>query len=257
MYNQYKIEPIYYSKSSRYKQIMEQENIIVSVEGNIGSGKSTLVSMMKQSLTKIENRNVIYLEEPVHIWENICDEENKSILEKFYQNQEKYGFSFQMMAYISRLVILKNALKKDRRSIIITERSIHTDKNVFASMLYEEKKIEPVNYKIYLMWFNEFISDIPPFHYIYLQTPPNICFERIMKRSRTGEIIPLDYLEKLTTKHDTWLRSLHTLILDGSTERTSFDDYTDLVDEIKKFINNIIHQRIILTFHEVMENTCC
>ncbi|GAH14460.1 unnamed protein product, partial [marine sediment metagenome] len=28
-------------------------------------------------------------------------------------------------------------------------------------MLYDEGKIEEVNYQIYLKWFNEFIEDIP------------------------------------------------------------------------------------------------
>ena len=45
-----------------------------------------------------------------------------------------------MMAYISRLAQLKKIIKEHPWSIIITERSIFTDRNVFAKMLYDNKK---------------------------------------------------------------------------------------------------------------------
>ena len=48
-----------------------------------------------------------------------------------------------MMAYISRLNKLKQAiemLKLKKNALIITERSLVTDKHVFAQMLYDEKR---------------------------------------------------------------------------------------------------------------------
>ena len=66
-----------------------------------------------------------------------------------------------MMAYISRISLLKKAIKSNPGKIIISERCVLTDKNVFAKMLYDSGKIEEVNYKIYLQWFDEFIEDIP------------------------------------------------------------------------------------------------
>ena len=44
------------------------------------------------------------------------------------------------------------------------------------------------------------------FGVIYIQCPPEVCVERIKKRSREGEdTIPLDYLEKIHNKHEEWL----------------------------------------------------
>ena len=82
---------------------------IISIEGNIGSGKSTLVSLLKDTFenTKSNPYDVIFLQEPVDEWENIKDSAGNTMLEKFYQDQEKYSFPFQMMAYISRLALLK------------------------------------------------------------------------------------------------------------------------------------------------------
>ena len=49
---------------------------IFSIEGNIGSGKSTLVKKLTTILTKLSNIQVIYLPEPVAVWESIKDKNN-------------------------------------------------------------------------------------------------------------------------------------------------------------------------------------
>ena len=95
-----------------------------------------------------ERGKYIFLEEPVEDWESIQDN-NINIIEKFYENVEKYSFPFQMMAYISRLSNLRNIIKKYPESIIITERSLFTDKYVFAKMLFDSNKMNIYEYKIY------------------------------------------------------------------------------------------------------------
>ena len=213
---------------------------IFSVEGNIGSGKSTLVSQLKKNMPKnnINNSVIFYLDEPVHIWESIKDEEGKNIIEKFYANQTKYAFSFQLMAYVSRLHELKKAIKSGYK-IIICERSIYTDKNVFARMLYDNKNIEKVNYEIYLKWFDEFTNDIPNIKYIYVKTSPEKCCERVIKRNRKGEKIPLEYLKTCGKYHDDWIlitETNETLVLDGNVEYTEkAPDYW--FSAITEFIN--------------------
>ena len=136
---------------------------IVSIEGNIGSGKSTLLENLKQQYA--DHKHIIFLPEPVDDWEKIKDNEGNTMLKKFYANQEKYSFAFQIMAYISRLTIFRKTVKdiKDNNNtnkyIIITERSLYTDKHVFAKMLYDQGKIEDVCYQIYLNLFEEFVND--------------------------------------------------------------------------------------------------
>jgi thymidine kinase len=173
---------------------------IISIDGNIGSGKSTLLSNLKEYFK--ENSNIVFLKEPVDEWENIKDKNGKTILQNFYENQQKYSFSFQMLAYISRLNILKKAIENNPNAIIITERSLHTDKMVFAKMLYNDNFMNSIEYQIYLNLFDTFAAEYPIHKIIYVDTNPNICFERIKKRSRTGESnIPLDYLNNLDKYH--------------------------------------------------------
>jgi deoxyadenosine/deoxycytidine kinase len=194
-------------------------NIIISIEGNIGSGKSTLLEHLR---LKLENNNVIFLKEPVEIWETIKDASGDTMLQKFYADQKKYAFSFQIMAYISRLSLLKKAMRENTGAIIITERSLHTDKMVFAKMLFDSNLIEDVNYQIYLKWFDEFTVECPLNKIIYVNADPAICFDRIKKRSRVGEsCIPLEYLQDCHKYHNDMITILNNqlikqIVLDGN-----------------------------------------
>jgi deoxyguanosine kinase len=207
---------------------------IVSIEGNIGSGKSTLLERIRDEFK--DNKYVRFLREPVDEWEKIKDNNGNTMLQKFYANQKEYSFAFQMMAYISRLAIVREnvreimteiqAAKKAgnivNKYIIITERSLYTDKYVFAKMLYDQGKIEDVKYKIYLNWFDEFAKDFPVNDVIYVNTDPTKCYERIHKRARVGEeVIPLEYLACCHKYHNEFLDDqigikTNKLILDGN-----------------------------------------
>jgi len=176
---------------------------ILSIEGNIGSGKSTLVSHLSNIMGKI----VIFLQEPVDEWKTIKDIKGETMLEKFYKNQTNYAFAFQMMAFISRLALLKKTLMENPDAIIITERCLNTDREVFAKMLYDSGKIEEVEYLIYLRWFDTFTAEFPISKYIYLKTTPEISHTRMLSRNRKGETISIEYLRECHLYHENWLTS--------------------------------------------------
>ena len=216
---------------------------IITIEGNIGSGKSTLLEYLKNELI-ISNQKVIFMKEPVDEWEDIKDSNGNTMLQKFYENQEKYSFPFQMMAYISRLKLLNETVEKYPNAIIISERSLYTDKYVFAKMLYETNKIEDVCYQIYCKWFDTFVKDYPISGIIYVKTDPEICHDRVAKRSRVGESnIPLDYLVSCHKYHNDMLDiekklvSKNQLLLDGNVDIFySKDTLNDWIKSIKEFI---------------------
>jgi deoxyadenosine/deoxycytidine kinase len=212
----------------------------ISIEGNIGSGKSTLLSNLKERLKN--NSNVVFLKEPVEEWETIQDANGNTMLQKFYGNQEKYSFPFQMMAYISRLATFKQAVKENpNATIFITERSLDTDKYVFAQMLFDDNKIEDVNFQIYKKWFETFALDYPITGIIYVKTCPTICHDRIVKRSRTGEdSIPLEYLENCNKYHEmmmTAMTSSPTLELNGDID---IYENTDILEEWLTMVTDFI-----------------
>lgn len=213
---------------------------IISIEGNIGSGKSTVINNLKQLYKQKYDHEIYFLEEPVNEWTEVQDLNGTNIIEKFYNDQHKYSFSFQMMAYISRLALLKKAIKycnENNINLIICERSLETDKNVFCKMLYDAKKIEEVNYQIYLKWFDEFITEIPKIYYVYIKTDPIVAFQRVLERNRKGEKISLIYLEDCSKYHDYWLTNdtTGTILVDGN--KSSHNVYDQIIKVIDGFIN--------------------
>ena len=189
---------------------------IISIEGNIGTGKTTFLRNLKKHF---ENReDVCFLDEPVDLWMN-CKDQEGNILEHYYKDQKKYGFQFQMMAYISRLSILRKALENPKYKYIISERSLFTDKHIFCKMLYDDGIIEEIGFQIYNMWFDEFIS-FSSFVPVYLRTLPEVSYERVQTRARQGETIPLEYLQKCHNYHESWLSDAITIDAGVSTEQT-------------------------------------
>lgn len=200
---------------------------LISIEGNIGSGKSTLVEALREKFK--DQYNICFLQEPVDIWDTIKDKEGNTILSKFYSDPKKYSFAFQMMAYISRLSLLKNAMKKNY-DIIIIERSMFTDKMVFAKMLYDNGNIEEVEYQIYNKWFDNFIEELPEIHIIYVKTTPAIALDRVKKRARNGEIIPTEYLENCHKYHENWIDAYDKsmITIDGTVDIDNTPDIMNI-----------------------------
>lgn len=235
------------SYNNSFEETLSYETLsyeTLSIEGNIGSGKSTLLENLRSHYEN--NPNVIFLKEPVDEWATIQDENGITMLEKFYKDQTKYSFAFQMMAYISRLNNLKKTVEMIRQTqsssnktkkIIITERSLYTDKMVFAQMLYDSGKMESIEFQVYLKWFDSFIEEFPVSKIIYVKTNPEICHFRITKRSREGEsIIPLEYLDNCEVYHEKMFSSTSIcksqLVLDGNTN--IYDNQRELKNWILK-----------------------
>lgn len=187
--------------------------MLISIEGNIGSGKSTLVEYLK-SINKY-----IFVDEPVNEWLSIKDKDGSNALECFYKNQKENAFCFQILAYITRLKKLMDKIKESPSNvIIITERSIETDRNVFAKMLYEDGFLSSIEWETYNYWFNTFKDTSKVDLIIYIKTSPEKCLERINKRNRSEETnIKVDYLVKCNKYHDDWLNYYHNniIIIDG------------------------------------------
>lgn len=116
---------------------------------------------------------------------------------------------------------------------------------VFAKMLHESGKIEDVNYQIYLKWFNSFNEDCPVHQIVYVKTDPEICHERIFKRSRAGEgCIPLDYLQDCHKYHEAMLDLKSTecvcknqLVLNGNVDIfESSEALASMIKSVRDFI---------------------
>lgn len=179
---------------------------MIYIEGNIGAGKSTFLELFKEYLVQNLPGSKV-LPEPVQAWMETQDSNGKSILQHYYEDQKKYGFTFQMNAFISRVNEIEE-IRKENLQHLFVERSVYTDKNVFTLTNYKNGNINEIEHEVYQQWFNVFTEkfNLKPKAYIYLKTSPETCAVRIKRRDRTGESsIPLEYLRELHILHDTWL----------------------------------------------------
>ena len=179
--------------------------LICAIEGNIGAGKTTIYEHLKRHFESSPSR-VVFMPEPVDIWETIRDASGKTILEKFYTDP-KYAFPFQIMAYSTRLAMLRKTIRENPEcQLIMCERSLEADHNIFAKMLFESGKIEDVEYQIYELLFQDTATEFRLNGAVYIDSSPEVCHQRIAKRSRAGESgIPLDYLTNCCAYYTRWL----------------------------------------------------
>jgi deoxyadenosine/deoxycytidine kinase len=149
--------------------------------------------------------DVFVIEEPVGVWEQFNVNE-KNILQHFYEDQRRWAYTFQNAAILTRIIHINNAIKENPGyKLYITERSILTDKFVFAKMLHKDKIIDDMEMQLYNMWFDNFgLMDVAGI--LWLTTDVQTCIERIKIRGRPGEEnISQEYLENLDKAHNEWL----------------------------------------------------
>jgi deoxyadenosine/deoxycytidine kinase len=188
--------------------------ILITLDGNIGAGKSTLLEAIR---TRIPTVTVI--PEPVGEWLTMTNEHGESLLKLFYKDKRRWGYTFQNAAILTRLLETQRILKEwkptaDKHPIIITERSVLTDRHVFADMLHSDGVLDDLEWKLYLKWYEAYAADLPIRGIIHLNTSASTSSDRIKIRGRDGEEeIELAYLEALDAQHNKWVAetSLPTL----------------------------------------------
>jgi len=237
----------------------------IFIEANIGGGKSTFTRKLMQGVYETQNynydvipgKNTLLLLEPVDEWVKMQDSQGKNILEHYYADPKKYSFSFQMNSFISRCekLLKETKIHLDEHSEacdsltqagpIIMERSVYSDYYCFAKNCFENGSMTEIEYNIYKRWFQWLTKSfsIQSSCYIYIRTDPEVCYERVKKRSRNAEgVIPLEYLTDLHNKHEEWLLSLpedKVLVLDGNRDFESDEDiFNEYVLKIREFLKN-------------------
>lgn len=200
------------------------------IEGNIGSGKSTILKLLEFA------PNVEVIQEPVDMWLNIKDDKNKNLLDHFYSDMERNSYMFQTMVFKTRLQSLEKTQLEPYR---FSERSIWTDRFVFGKMCLEYKKMNSIESSCYKYWFDWLEEKFKPKPdgIIYVKCSPEKCLERISNRGRNEENkISIEYLNKLNVYHNEWFsnwKETPLLVIDNNKD----DNFVDILSIINKFTN--------------------
>jgi len=190
----------------------------IIIDGNIGSGKTTVIRSLKKDYDCIE--------EPVNEW--------APYLEEFYKDMKGKSLLFQMK------VLQHHMNNKDTNKLRILERSPLSCIHIFGEKLKKDGYLSELDMKLMIDINKDF--GWYPKNIIYINTPPDVCYNRIHERSRENEIIPFEYLESISNLYDNlYIKKIMNIdisniyIIDGTQSKEDiFNQIKTLIEQMNK-----------------------
>ena len=173
----------------------------VTIEGNIGAGKTTLANILSKHL----NARLVL--------EEFAD---NPFLPKFYENPGQYAFPVELFFMAERYKQLKDMLQtKDMFQTVTVSDYLFT-----KCLLFAKVNLSSEEFRLYQKLFDIINPQIlQPDILIYLHTPVKKLKENIKKRNRQYEQdIPNDYLFQLQETYTQYIKqhNIKTLFVDAS-----------------------------------------
>ncbi|GAB3710606.1 2-amino-4-hydroxy-6-hydroxymethyldihydropteridine diphosphokinase [Flavobacterium koreense] len=197
----------------------------IAIEGNIGAGKTTLVSKLAEDF----NAKTVL--------ERFAD---NPFLPKFYKDQNRYAFPLEMSFLADRY----QQISDDLAQFDLFKDFIIADYHIFKSLIFAKVTLAEDEYRLYKTLFDIIYREMPkPDLYVYLYQNTERLLANIKRRGRSYEQeIPAEYLEKINNGYLDYIKTqkdLNVLIVDVS-ERDfvkNQEDYIFILEEIKKKLN--------------------
>ena len=222
-------------KSNMEQSALEKlkSKYIFSIEGNIGSGKTTIIHHLQRLY-----KDVLLVEEPVKDWQNL---EGENLLKKKNEDLNRWGYSFEAYVLITKMNELTKIADSDKK-IVLIERCMLTDK-AFFDVNVQNGFSTPMEEAMFQNLFEFLSRNIYPklSGIIYLDTPVEECIKRMEERGRKEEkSIKADYLTQLDEHFKQVVNEsgIPTLYLNGK-----YDLKTDL-PKIEKQLSDFVKEHI-------------
>jgi len=205
-----------------------KKKTFVAVAGNIGSGKSSLTTMLGNHFT----------------WKPYFESvEDNPYLVDFYGDMKRWSFHLQIYFLSHRFTNHKQIVESPES--VIQDRSIYEDAEIFARNLHEIGNMDKRDYENYVALYRVMTEYLrPPDLMIYLRASVDTLKKQILKRGRSYEqSIKPEYLEQLNRHYESWIKgySLGPLLivesddLDFVHNEKDFEHVQKLVkDKLKK-----------------------
>lgn len=162
----------------------------VAVAGNIGSGKTTLTTLLGKHYN----------------WQpHFEDADDNPYLNDFYEDMQRWSFNLQIYFLNSRFTQIME-IRKSGKSVI-QDRTIYEDAFIFAPNLHAMGLMTTRDFENYFSLFNLMDGFIQaPDLLIYLRASVPTLVSQIQKRGRDYEnSIRLDYLKRLNERYEAWI----------------------------------------------------
>ena len=152
----------------------------IAIEGNIGSGKTTLATKIAEDF----NAKLIL--------EQLSD---NPFLPKFYENPKQYGFTLEMSFLTERYQQMREQLAQTD----LFKEFVVSDYDIFKSLIFSKVTLTDDEFILYRKLFYILYSQIiKPDLYVFLYQNTDRLIENIKKRGREYEQnISPDYLKKI------------------------------------------------------------
>ncbi|PID86203.1 MAG: deoxynucleoside kinase [Chloroflexi bacterium] len=194
------------------------DKYFISIAGNIGVGKSTLVRLLSQR----------------HGWEPVYEAvEENPYLADFYQDMQRWSFPSQVF-FLSRRLRQHNGLLKYKKSVI-QDRTVYEDAEIFARNLYDQGHMAERDWSCYFDLYRTLAILLPaPDLVIYLKASMPTLRRRIAMRGREYEQeIDEKYLERLNLLYARWVENFNLCpVLTVDTDNLNFLQHDEHLDQI-------------------------
>lgn len=211
----------------------------ITIEGNIGTGKSSVLQMMEKiSESRCEfDFHYEIRPEPVEAW---------TLLPYYYENKEKYAFALQAQIVTSysasnnTLADLENSdtFSNKKEHVIVKERSASSAVEVFSAMLFDQGLLTETNLSCLRNLFMELpIEKEQEKLIVYLDLDPEICLERIRKRNRPFEqSIDLEYLREVQKYYERYVAECEKIgipVIRISSMKTTHEIFAEIEQSLR------------------------
>lgn len=158
----------------------------VCIEGNIGSGKSTLLARLAAARPGLR-----VMPEPVEDWGDL--------LHRYYQDPAQWGLALQLRALLSSCAAV------GCEDPCVVERGPLSCRHVFGQLLFNDGKLTQTDWDLFKRYCDAL--GWTPDAIIYVQTPHDVCYERMQARGRPAESgVDAQYIRRLDFQYETMLR---------------------------------------------------
>jgi deoxyadenosine/deoxycytidine kinase len=199
----------------------------IAIAGNIGSGKTTLASLLSRHYS----------------WEaHYEDVETNPYLNNFYEDMLRWSFNLQIYFLNSRFRQIVDIRKSGKT--VIQDRTIYEDAYIFAPNLHSMGLMSSRDFENYTSLFELMSSFIkPPDLLIYLKAGVPTLVSQIQKRGRDYEnTIRLDYLKRLNERYNEWIDGYtHGKLLVIDVDNNKFSERPSDLGEVIQKIDAEIH----------------
>ena len=164
----------------------------IAIAGNIGSGKTTLTSLLAKH----------------YKWHaHYEDADDNPYLNDFYEDMQRWSFNLQVYFLNNRFNQILD-IRKGKHTVV-QDRTIYEDAYIFARALHHMGNLSERDYVTYRGLFDLVVKNLPsPALLVYLKAPVPVLLDRIHRRGRSMESsISEDYLTLLDSFYEDWIRS--------------------------------------------------